>query len=84
MSNVRDVIREHIQQEFAYDSDVKMVADDESLIQAGIIDSLGIFLLISFLEEKLGVKVDPEEVVLENFDNIDAITSLVESKGSAA
>lgn len=84
MSDVRQLIREHIQEEFAYDSDTKMVADDQSLIQAGIIDSLGIFLLIAFLEEKLGVKVDPEDVVIENFDNVDAITALVESKRTAA
>ena len=84
MSDVRERIREHIRKEFAYDSDSKMVADDQSLIEAGIIDSLGIFLMISFLEEKLGVKVDPEEVVIENFESVDSITALVESKRTTA
>ncbi len=45
-----------------------------------IIDSLGIFVLISFIEEQFNVKINPDEVVLDNFETIDTIKFLVMSK----
>lgn len=77
MSNIEQVIGEHIRKEFMFDKDGAPLANDTPLIQDGIIDSLGIFMLISFIEDHYGIKVQPEDVVLDNFESIDAITALV-------
>jgi acyl carrier protein len=64
-----------------------MVADggvslswDDSLIKSGIVDSLGILRLVAFIEENFSVMVDDTEVVPENFETINAMSSLVERK----
>ena len=52
-------------------------APDFPIIEGGLVDSLGLFKLIAFIDEKLGVKIAPEEIVLENFATIGAIAALV-------
>jgi acyl carrier protein len=52
--------------------------DSVDLLEEEIVDSLGIFTLISFIEETLGVSIDPVDINLENFQTIDSITALVE------
>ena len=59
------------------------IKPDTKLIESGILDSLSILRLTIFIEEKLGVKVDADEVVRENFDTIDAICRFVREKKSA-
>jgi acyl carrier protein len=61
------------------DGDVSLSWDD-SLIKSGIVDSLGILRLVAFIEENFSVMVDDTEVVPENFETINAMSSLVERK----
>jgi acyl carrier protein len=46
----------------------------------GVIDSLGIFRLVSFLEENFGVRVGDEEINPENLKSVDSIEQLLISK----
>ena len=52
---------------------------EESLINTGLIDSLGMLRLITYLEESQGVKVGDGDVVPENFDTLNKIVAFVES-----
>ena len=53
---------------------------DDSLIQLGLVDSLGMLGLIEFLESEFGIKVRDEDVLPENFDSIRRISELVKSR----
>jgi acyl carrier protein len=46
----------------------------------GLLDSLALEQLISFLEESFGMEITDEDTVEENFESLDAVTRLVESK----
>ncbi len=52
--------------------------DDESLLDANIVDSLGILELAAFVGEKLGTELDDEQLTAENFDSVSAIVSLID------
>ncbi len=56
------------------------IEDDASLIDNGVIDSLGIFQLVSFLEQSYGVHVRDDEIVLDNFSSINAIEAFLVGK----
>ena len=75
--NMEQVLKEYIAQEFMFDRPASDLDGNISLIEEGIIDSLGIFMLISFIESQFGVKVQPEDVVLDNFKTIDTIKELI-------
>ena len=50
---------------------------DTELIEQGVLDSLEILRLVSFLEEKCGVAVPVDEFVPENFRTPKAVAILV-------
>jgi acyl carrier protein len=79
----QDAIKEYIIKEFMYDQPDAVLDNDEPLLQGGILDSLGIFTLIAFIEERFGVKVQPEDVVVENFETVNTICSLIEATRAA-
>ncbi|MGA2413955.1 MAG: acyl carrier protein [Candidatus Sulfotelmatobacter sp.] len=78
--NIKDQIRQFVTEELAAAKGINEVTDDESLIDNGVVDSLGIFRLVTFLEENFGVKVADEEISAENLQSIDMIEQLVISK----
>ena len=47
------------------------------LIEQGIIDSMGLMQIVSFVEERTGVRVPDDEVSPENFETIETIETLV-------
>ncbi len=60
-------------------TDEKIEAQDD-LLGGGILDSLGMMRLISFIETEFGIKVPPEDMTIENFINIETITGYISSK----
>jgi acyl carrier protein len=53
---------------------------DYGLIDNGVLDSLGIFRMVGFLEDDFGVEVEDDDLVPENFATLAAICALVETK----
>jgi acyl carrier protein len=51
---------------------------DESLIDRGVIDSMGLIQILSFVETSTGVRVPDHMVVPDNFESVSAIVELVE------
>jgi acyl carrier protein len=66
--------------ENAQSKGITEVPDDMSLTDGGIIDSLGIFRLVSFLEEAVGVHIGDDEIIVDNFQTIEAIERFVNAK----
>ena len=60
--------------------DDESLAADESLFEQGLIDSLGITILITHLEKKFGISVPQQDLLPDNFDSINAIVDYVNSK----
>jgi acyl carrier protein len=74
---LRDQLREFILENLAHPKGVTSFTDDEPLMETGVIDSLGIFRLISFLEDELGVRISDEEINPETLKNLNTIEALV-------
>jgi acyl carrier protein len=82
-AEIKDQVREFIMK-IAIRRGVQSVADDDSLTAAGVLDSLGIFRLVTFLEETFAVGVSDEEITIENFQSINAIQEFVSAKQQGA
>jgi len=81
-SAIKDQIREFVRENLASVKGISSFTDEESLTENGIIDSLGIFRLVSFLEDTFGVRLGDEEITAENLKSIDIIEQFVVSKTS--
>jgi len=85
MSHI-DTVREFIVENFLF-GDGQQLQDDTSFMESGIIDSTGILELITFLEEKYEIKIEDNELIPENLDNLQNVARFVDRKvdaGSAA
>jgi acyl carrier protein len=79
MEEIKEKVREFVL-DAAQRKGLESVTDDESLTENGVIDSLAIFRLVSFLEDTFGVRIADEEIVNENFRSVKAIDSFVAEK----
>ncbi|CDZ68880.1 acyl carrier protein [Neorhizobium galegae] len=76
-------VREFIAENFLFRADAE-VSNNQSLLESGVIDSTGVLELIAFLEQTYGITVADEEIVPENLDSIDNMTSYLTTKLAAA
>jgi acyl carrier protein len=51
------------------------VAGDTDLLLTGLVDSLGVVMIVNWIEATLGTTIDPADVVLEHFQTIDQMLS---------
>ena len=78
MNDMEQMIKEYIAQEFLQDKP-RLVLDG-NLVEEGVVDSLGIMALISYVEKQFGARIKPEDVVVENFSTVAAIVQLVRQR----
>ncbi len=76
---IADQLRQFVTTNF-YVADAGTLSDDDSLLDAGIVDSTGVLELISFIEREFGFTVEDEEIVPENLDSIARLTAFVSRK----
>jgi acyl carrier protein len=56
------------------------LADSDSLLSKGIIDSTGVLELVGFLEENYRIAVEENELVPDNLDSIDNLAKYIQNK----
>lgn len=61
-----DGLLELLNDELSLDPSIP-IEQDTDLLVTGLIDSLGVIQIVSWIEDEVGVEVDPVDVTLENF-----------------
>jgi acyl carrier protein len=78
--STQDRVRSFIIDELRFRGSAKDLKNDLPLLEKEILDSMGIFQVVAFLESEFGIEIDDEDLVPDNFGTIDGIARLVESK----
>ena len=74
---ISERIRAFLAQQFPA---TKKVGNEDPLLKNGLIDSLGILEVVTFLEKEFGIVVSDEELLPENFGSIHSLSSFVQQK----
>ena len=69
----KNALREYILDEFVRNR-AGVVKEDEDLLTSGLIDSLGILKLVSFIEERFATQVPDGDIIYENFHSVEAMS----------
>jgi acyl carrier protein len=80
LDQIKHRIRTFIAQSMLFSEDGFAYSDDDSFLQQGIIDSLGVMQLVEFVQNDLKVLVEDQEVTPANFDSVNKLSSFVEGK----
>jgi len=73
-------LRNYIRENFLQKKDLEDIGDDDQLLDSGIVDSMGIIKLVSFLESQFGIEVEDDQIVPENFETMTSIAAYVTTR----
>jgi acyl carrier protein len=79
-ADVMDRTHAYLLENFLYMRGDIVVAESDSLLRHGIIDSLGVVELVEFLQQSFGVTIDDDEITEENLGSLLAIGRYVARK----
>jgi len=72
--------RTFILNEFLPGEDPAALTDTTALVTTGILDSIAVLKVVTFLENQFGITIEPHEAVVENLNTLSDIARLVMSK----
>lgn len=55
---------------------------DTDLLLTGLVDSLGVVMVSSWIQDTLSIAIDPGDIVLENFQTVAQMVAYVTSRGA--
>jgi acyl carrier protein len=56
------------------------IENNEDLLGGGLMNSMGLMRLIAFIENDFGFKIPPQDMVIDHFRDIEAITDYIKTK----
>ena len=78
--SLKTQIKKFIAENMLFSGDGFTHTDDASLLDAGIIDSIGVMELVTFVGNNFKVTVPPEDIMPENFDSVQKLAAYVSRK----
>lgn len=79
MESTEKRVRDFINETFPVALEAELAAE-QSLFDAGILDSIGVLGLMNWLEREFDILVDDDDVIPENIDGIGPLVRFVERK----
>jgi acyl carrier protein len=79
-----EILKRFIINEIATELDLKDLDESQSLLETGILDSLGILKLVAFIEAKFLVKIEDEELIPENFETLSEMSRMISNKNASS
>lgn len=73
-------LRHFVQDTFLYMRPEFDLRDDTSLLQSGVLDSMGVMEVLGFLEESFGVVPADQEITEANLGTLNAIADFIHLK----
>lgn len=81
---IEEQIKNYISRNILFSDDGFQYADDASLLDEGIVDSIAIMELVAFVEDSMNVQVEEEEITPNNFDSVANLASYIRRKQGQA
>ena len=77
---IKPTVKTFILNEYLPGEDPAAFTDTTPLMTTGILDSIAVLKVVTFLENQFGITIGPREAVVENMNTISDITRLVKAK----
>jgi len=78
--DIRAQIREFITDNFMMGQETDLLPDSGSLLEMGVLDSIGVLELVAYIEETYGVAIADNELVPDNLASVDRLVACIERK----
>ena len=81
-TSVFEKVRKYIKEAATIPSGMEL-QNDTLIFEEGLFDSMGFMALINFINEEFGIQPNDDELVVENFESVNAIVNFLSEKLSA-
>lgn len=78
--NVQSTIKQYIVTEIMHELDQNVLDNEATLIEGGIVDSMSLIELIHFIEKTFRIRITEEELDIDNFKTVNALTDFINLK----
>jgi acyl carrier protein len=78
--DIMNTVKRYILNEYLPGEDPNELTESTPLIKGGILDSIAVVKVVTFLEEKFNIELKPEEVIVENLNTISGMANLIQRK----
>ncbi len=82
--DVKGQVKDYIVENFLFGDAEPLTSDGMSLLDGGIIDSVGVMELVAFLEQDFEISVADDDLVPENLDSVNNLVSYINRKKQVA
>lgn len=80
MELISQKVRNFLFEHYLFGYNENTFCNDFSFLDYGVLDSLGILELITFIENEFGITVSDAEILPENMDSVDCVSRFVMKK----
>ena len=79
-SQIRERVRHFLDENFLYMRPNFVLGDDDRLLERGVVDSMGVAEMVTFIEDEFGIKTSDEDISEANLGSLTAIGRFVSQK----
>lgn len=79
-AEVLERTRKYVRENFLYTRPDFDLGDDQLLMEAGVIDSMGVVELLEYIQDEFDVVIEDDEITEENLGTLNAIAKYVVTK----
>lgn len=79
-AHIHDVVRKFVLEQFLPGEDAENLGPETELVSTGVLDSICVLKLVTFIEDEFGVGVEPHEADVDHLDTLNRIVALVAGK----
>ena len=77
---MEEQIRNYITENLLFGGPTIEFDDNSSLLELGIVDSVGVMELVLFVEENYALEIADDDIIPENFDSVAQLSNYVRAK----
>lgn len=81
-NSIEQEIRNYVLHNLLFGDVSRTLADQDSFLDKGIIDSTGVLELVAFLQDAFNIQIYDEEIIPENLDSISNLIGFIQNKTS--
>ena len=81
---IGQAVSEYITEELAADRQGLTLEARDDLVAQGILDSMGILQLVTFLEQEFRITIGDDDILPENFASLENIERFVQAKRASS
>jgi acyl carrier protein len=81
MENTIEILKQFlVDEKMVSSSEAADLAENVSLLETGVIDSLNLMRLVLFIEKRFQIKVSDDDLIPENFETLNSMLKLIGKK----